>query len=159
MSAARPLRARFRASLEDEYIMRGLSPSVSFRPQQTSPSLHGCAGETHVLRRIIGAPADEGNLVSHALAALEIVLDVVDGVAAADALLASTVLALGADQLLTKDGPVILGRGLLDDDLFPVIANLVDDPLCALAQLEIVEGGDALGRDRDTARGISIWPV
>lgn len=111
---------------------------------------------THVLRRIVRDVADEGDLVALALAARSIVLDVVDGVTAANALGALAVLALGVDQLLAEGIVVGLGGGLLDDDLLVVIGKLVDDPLGALAELEVVELLDALGSDGDTVRRASI---
>lgn len=111
---------------------------------------------THVLRGIIGHPADEGDLAALALAAGSVVLDVVDGVTAADALVALAVLALGVDQLLAEDVVVALGGGLLDDNLLPVIGDLEDNPLEALAELELVEGSDALGSDGDTEGRVSV---
>jgi hypothetical protein len=99
------------------------------------------------LRRIIRDPADESDLAALALAAGGVVLDVVDGVAAANALDALAVLALGADQLLAESVVVGLGGGLLDDNLLPVVGDLEDDPLEALAELELVERLDALGSD------------
>lgn len=113
-------------------------------------------GCTHVLRRIVRDVADEGDLVALALAARSIVLDVVDGVTAANALGTLAVLALGVDQLLAEGVVVGLGGGLLDDDLLVVIGKLVDDPLSALAKLEFVELLDALGSDGDTVRMASI---
>jgi hypothetical protein len=102
------------------------------------------------LRRIIGRPADECDLAPCSLARLELVLDVKHGVAAANALLALAVLALCVEQLLAEHVEVgLLGR-LLDDNLLPVVADLVDDPLDVLAELELVERADALGRDGDT---------
>jgi len=103
-----------------------------------------------VLRGIIRRPGDEGDLGARALAVLELVLDIEDGVAAADALLALTVLALGVEQLLTEHVEVGLVGCLLDDNLLPVVADLVDDPLEVLAELQLVEGADTLGRDGDT---------
>lgn len=88
---------------------------------------------THILWRVIGAPADEGDLGAGALSALELIRDIVDGVAAADALLALLVLALGVDELLAEGGPVVLLGCLLNYNLFPVVANLVDDVLGVLA--------------------------
>jgi hypothetical protein len=105
---------------------------------------------THVLRRIIGSPRDEGDLGARALTAIKLVLDVENSVAAANALLALAVLALGVEQLLAEDVEVGLLGCLLDNDLFPVVADLVDDPLDVLAKLELVEGADALGCDGDT---------
>lgn len=113
------------------------------------------------MRRIVGHPADEGDLAALALAAGSVVLDVVDGVAAANALDTLAILALGVDQLLAESVVVGLGGGLLDDDLLPVIGDLEDDPLQALAELELVEGSDALGSDGDTEGGcqfaVGLW--
>jgi len=111
--------------------------------------------KTYVLRRIIGGPRDEGDLGACALAVLELVLDVEDTVTAANALLALAVLALGVEELLTEDGPVSLLGGLLDNNLLPVVTDLVDDPLGVLAELELVEGGDALGCDGNTG-GVTL---
>jgi hypothetical protein len=140
------LRARLMASLEDEYIMRGCQLLVSL------PSLiHFLFDVTYVLWRIIWRPADKRNLAPGALSAVELVLDVEHGVTAANALLATAVLALGVEQLLAEDVKVGLLGSLLDDNLFPVVADLVDNPFDVLAELELVEGADALGRDGDTA--------
>jgi hypothetical protein len=102
---------------------------------------------THVLSCIIGHPADEGDLAALALAAGSVVLNVVHGVAATNALDTLAVLALGADQLLAESVVVGLGGGLLDDNLLPVIGDLEDDPLEALAELELVESLNTLGSD------------
>ena len=99
---------------------------------------------------IIGHPADEADLVALALAVGSVVLDVVDGVTAADTRVALAVVALGADELLAESLVVVLLGCLLDDNLLVVIGDLVDDPLEALAELELVEGRDALGCDGDT---------
>jgi hypothetical protein len=132
------------ASLEELYIMRGCSVSVRVR------FWYGI--KTDVLRRIIRSPRDEGDLGACALAVVELVLDVEDSVTAANALLALAVLALGVEELLTEDGPVSLLGGLLNNNLLPVVADLVDDPLGVLAELELVEGADALGCDGNTGR-------
>lgn len=100
------------------------------------------------MRSIIGNPRDEGDLVTLALTG--VVLDVVDGVAATDARVALPVVALGVEQLLAELLVVVVGGGLLDDNLLPVVGDLVDDPLGALAQLQVVEGGDTLGSDGNT---------
>jgi hypothetical protein len=105
---------------------------------------------TYVLRRIIGYPADECNLAPGALSGVELVLDIENGIATANTLLALAVLALCVQELLTESVEVGFLRGLLDDNLFPVIADLVDDPFNVLAELELVEGADALGSDGDT---------
>jgi len=54
----------------------------------------------------------------------------------------------GADELLAKVLPVLVGRGLVDDDLLVVVRQLVDDVLVLLAELQVVVGGDALLRNR-----------
>ena len=105
---------------------------------------------THVLRRIIRRPANECDLAPRALAAIKLVLDVEDSIAPANALLALAVLALCAQQLLAEGVEVGFLGCLLDHDFFPVVADLVDDPFDVLAELELVEGADALGRDGDT---------
>ena len=108
---------------------------------------------THVLRSIIGHPADESDLAALALAARSVILDIVDSVAAANALVALAVLALGADKLLAESVVVGLGGLVLDNNLLPVVGDLEDDPLEALAELKLVEGSDALGSDGDTVEG------
>ena len=107
------------------------------------------------MRSIIRCPADKGNLAPRALATVKVVLDIKDGIAATNALLAAAVLALGVEQLLAEDVKVCLLRCLLDNDLFPVVADLVDYPLDVLAELELIEGANALGRDGDTAGLVS----
>jgi hypothetical protein len=102
------------------------------------------------LGRIIRGPRDEGDLGACALTTVELVLDIEDGVTTANALLALAVLALGVQELLAEDVEVGLLGCLLNNNLLPVVADLVDDPLDVLAELELVEGADALGRDRDT---------
>ena len=81
-----------------------------------------------------------------------LVFDIVDGVSATDALVSSPILALCVEQLLAEDRVVGGGGRLLDDNLLPVIRDLVDDPLGRLAELEVVERLDALGCDRDSVR-------
>lgn len=103
------------------------------------------------MRRIIGGPRDESDLGASALTILKLVLDVEDSVTAANALLALAVLALGVEELLAEDRPVSLLGCLLNNNLLPVVADLVDDPLGVLAELELVEGADALGCDGNTA--------
>lgn len=106
---------------------------------------------TYVLRRVIGSPRDEGDLGSCTLTTVKLVLNVEYGVTAANTLLALAVLALCVEELLAEDRPVSLLGCLLDDDLLPVVADLVDDPLDVLAELELVESADALRCDGDTA--------
>jgi hypothetical protein len=84
-----------------------------------------------------------------------VVFEIVDGVSATDALVSSSVLALCVEELLTEDGVVGLGRRVLDDNLLPVVRDLVDDPLGRLAELEVVECSNALGRNRNTVTGLS----
>lgn len=98
------------------------------------------------MRRIIGGPADECDLAAGTLARVELVLDIEYGVAAANALLALAVFALCVEKLLAESVEVGLLGGLLNDNLLPVVAYLVDDPLDVLAELQLVECADALGR-------------
>jgi hypothetical protein len=102
------------------------------------------------LRRIIRAPADKGDLVTRALSGVQVVLDIEDGIATADALLASPVLALCVQQLVAEGVVIRVLGGLLDDDLFPVITDLVNDPFDVLAELELVERANALWRYGNT---------
>ena len=74
------------------------------------------------------------------LSAWRLVLHVVDSISATHDFLTALVLALAVEELLTEDGPVSLLGGLLDNNLLPVVADLVDDPLGVLAELELVEG-------------------
>lgn len=67
-------------------------------------------------------------------------------------------LGLGVDELLAERLPVIVGRGVLDDDLLVVIGELVDDVLQLLGELELVVGGDALLRDGRSAAGLADAP-
>ena len=97
---------------------------------------------------IIGHPADEGDLV--ALSAVLLKLDVVHSVAATNARLALLVVALGVDQLLPESLVVSLGGRLLNNDLLVVVGDFEDDPLGALAELEVVECSDAVGVDGNT---------
>jgi len=99
------------------------------------------------LRSIIRAPGDEGNLGPSSLAALKIVFDVEDGITATDALLAAAVLALSIQELLAEGVEVGVVGGFFDDDFFPVVGDLVDDPFEVFAELELVELGDAVGVD------------
>lgn len=58
----------------------------------------------------------------------------------------------GVDELLTESLPILILRGLLDNNLLVVVRKLVDDELVLLVELELVEGSDALLRD---ARSVS----
>ena len=120
-----------------------------------SAALHGRISKTYVLRGIVRCPANKGNLAPRALTTVKLVLDIEDGIAATDALLATAVLALGVEELLAEDVKVCLLGRLFDDNLFPVITDLVDYPLDVFAELKLVEGADALGRDGDTADLVS----
>lgn len=104
---------------------------------------------THVLRRIIWHPRDKGDLAALALSAIGIVLDIKDGVSATHNDLTLLVLALGVEKLLAELGVVWVRRRLLDDNLLPIVGDLVDDPLGRLAELQVVERLDAFGCDGD----------
>jgi hypothetical protein len=129
--------------------MRGCRLSVIELKYQRSP-----LGSTHVLRRIIWRPANECNLAPGALARVELVLNVEHGVAAANTLFALAVFALCVEELLAENVEVGLLGGLLNDNLLPVVADLVDDPFDILAELQLVEGANALGRYGDTGEGL-----
>lgn len=141
----------------------------------------GVRGSAYPGSEIVGDPGEEGDLVPrgasagwsksgriwaigipHTLAvgaSSRVVLDIVDGVPCAGALLASLVLGLGVEQELAELVPLrLLGLVrllllVLDDDLLAVVRDLVDDPLKVLAQLELVEDADAVRRDGNTRRG------
>jgi hypothetical protein len=106
---------------------------------------------TYILWRIIWHPADEGDLAPLALTTIRIILDVEDCVSSTHALLTALVLAFGVEQLLPELAVVWVGRGLLHDNLLPVVGDLEDDPFGGFAELELVEGLDALGSDGDSA--------
>ena len=50
----------------------------------------------------------------------------------------------GVDELFAEVLPVLVIRGLIHDDLLVVVRELVDDVLVLLAQLQVVEGCDAV---------------
>lgn len=104
---------------------------------------------THVLWGVIWHPGDKGDLAALALTTIGVVLDIEDSVSATHDFLALLVLALGAEKLLAEFGVVWVGRGLLNDNLLPVVGDLVDDPLGRLAELQVVERLDTLRCDRD----------
>ena len=135
---------------------------VSLSPLHHIPSsAPGCS--TYLNTSIIRAPSNEGDLAPLALSARQIVVEVVDGVSGALGQGAALGLALGVDELLAEGVPVgLLGRGL-DDNRLVVVGQRVDDVLDRLAQLQLVELGDALGRDLDSVeglgRGSGLWGV
>ena len=95
-----------------------------------------------------------GNIVPLSLPS-SLVFQVIDSISSTNALVTPPVLALGVEQLLTEVG-VVVGRGrLLDNNLFPVVRDLVDDPFGRLAQLQVVEGCDAVGGDLNSV-GIAL---
>ncbi len=96
------------------------------------------------MRRIIRHPRNKRDLAPLALPS-SLVLDIEDRVPTANALSAGLVLALGAQQLLAEFAVVGIGGCFFNDDLFPVVADLVDDPFGALAEFQVVEGLDAFG--------------
>jgi hypothetical protein len=102
------------------------------------------------LRRIIRAPTNKSNLVPRPLPALQIILDIKHGIPTPNALFTLFILTLRVQELFAEDAVIgVFGR-FFDDNLFPVVGDLVDDPFCVFAQLELVEGGDALGCYGDT---------
>lgn len=78
-------------------------------------------------------PSEEHNLGSLALASTNLVLEVVHGV-----------LTLVLRQLLQEGVVVLAGGGLLDNNLGFLVVQSEDDELEFLAQLQIVEGGQRL---------------
>lgn len=54
---------------------------------------------------------------------------------------------MSVDELLAEGLPVLVVRGLLDNNLLVVVAELVDDVLVLLAELQVIEGRDTLLRD------------
>lgn len=107
------------------------------------------------MRRIIRHPRDKRDLATLALAG-GLVLDVEDRVPAADPLNAGLVLALGRQQLLAEFAVVRVRGRLFHHDLFPVVADFVDDPFRAFAQLQLVEGLDAFGRNGYSVRALLV---
>ena len=57
--------------------------------------------------------------------------------------------ALRVQQLLLELLPVGVCAGFLDDDLFVVVGELVDDVFELFGEFELVELGYAVGRDGD----------
>jgi hypothetical protein len=112
---------------------------------------------THILRRIIWAPRNKRNFGPRSLATGQIILDIVDGITTAHALLALAVLALGVEQLLAEHVEVGLVGCLLHHNLFPVVADLVDYPLDVFAELQLVELADAVGIYGDTGGIVLAW--
>lgn len=107
--------------------------------------------ESYLDSSIIRRPCNEGNLAPRALTRRQVVGKVIHGVSWALRQRTALGLGLGVDKLLAEAIPVGVFRGILDYDLLVVIGELVDDVLDALSELELVELGDALLRDLDTA--------
>ena len=57
----------------------------------------------------------------------------------------------GVDKLLTEVIPVLVGRGLVDNDLLVVVAQLVNDVLVLLGKLQVIVSSDAVLRDGGSA--------
>jgi hypothetical protein len=78
-----------------------------------------------------------------------LVLDVVNGKSGSR--VASGILGIG--ELASEDFPVLVPRGLFDDDALLVVGDLVDDKLdFAAAQTEFVECSDAFIFNGDTGK-------
>jgi hypothetical protein len=137
--------------------LQAQSNQPSFIAHQLNPFLLSPAreGNTHILRRIIRAPANKRDLATRPFAALQLIAHIKHGIPAADALLALAILGFGVDQLVAERAPVALVGLLFDDNLFPVVADLVDDVFDVLAQLELVEGRDAVRVYGDTRNLVS----
>jgi hypothetical protein len=54
------------------------------------------------------------------------------------------------DELLAEVVPVAILAGLLNNNLLIVVRKLVEDELDLLAELQLVECGDAVGRNGDS---------
>jgi hypothetical protein len=115
-------------------------------------------------------------LLPHTLAGSQLIFDIVDGITGSLAhgtliqrsvnTVSSTMrrigrrgdntyrlaLGRGIDKLLAEVFPVLVVRGLVDDDLLVVVRELEDNVLVLLAKLQVVEGLDALLRN-----GSSAW--
>ena len=85
------------------------------------------------MTRIIRRPTNKGNLAPAALPALQLILDIEDRIPATNALFSAAVLGFSIQQLLAEDVEVCFFGRLLDDDFFPVVADLVDYPFDVLA--------------------------
>lgn len=59
-------------------------------------------------------------------------------------------------QLTLERLPVWIRARVLDDNLFVVIGELVDNVFDRFAELELIEFGDAVGRNGDTGRSSVI---
>ena len=59
-------------------------------------------------------------------------------------------------QLTLERLPVWIRARVLDDDLFVVIGELVDNVFDRFAELELIEFGDAVGRNGDPGRSCGI---
>lgn len=62
----------------------------------------------------------------------------------------------GVDKLLTEVIPVLVGRGLVDNNLLVVVAQLVNDVLVLLGKLQVIVGSDAVLRDGGSANSILL---
>ena len=63
---------------------------------------------------------------------------------------------LGIHQLALERLPIRIRARILDDNLFVIIGQLVDDVFNRLAELELVERGDALWRDGNSGGSSGI---
>jgi hypothetical protein len=107
-------------------------------------------GNAHILWCIIWAPTEKGDLAATAFAAVEIILYIVDSIAPTNTFLATAVEAFSVKQLLAKYVVISNLRSLLYNDLLPVITNLIDNPLCILAQFEFIKCSYAFGCNGNT---------
>jgi len=85
-----------------------------------------------------------------------IILDIIHCIPASNALLASLVLALRIQQLLTERAEIGDFGRLFDDNLLPVVADLVDDPFGVFAELELVESRYTVRMDGDTVEVLEV---
>lgn len=64
----------------------------------------------------------------------------------------------GVDELLAEALPVLVGRGLLDDNLLVVVRQLVDDVLELLGELEVIVGSYALRGNGRSGSAATLAP-
>lgn len=165
-SAPIPFREFLSASFEEAYVIRG------YKESDISQSLRWTDVKTcgHTKTRVPSSGDHEMNTIlfldrfqhrKHysflgrcgavpcALPTVQLILKVVYRIPWALPLLA-LVARLRIHNLLLEVLPFRIRGGFLDNDLFVVVRQLVDDIFDRFAQFEVVEFGDAIGRDGDS---------
>lgn len=124
-----------------------ISPKKSLPKQNTK--FKRWKDHTHKHRSITRHPTNKSNPIPLPLPTFQLKLNIVDSVAGARFTLA----VLGIDQLLAEIVVIGIIGGFFDDDLCLVVADFEDDVLLlAAAEAEFVEGGYAVGVDRDAGK-------